>query len=125
MSKHYLVVDDCNINRLVIKIILQKINNETKISEASDGCQVITLIKEGNTYDIIWIDLQMPDIDGIECTKKLREEHNYKGIIIGITAHADDETKEKCVAAGMTSMIAKPVNEAIIRKTINKFNTKS
>ena len=118
MAKNYLVVDDCSINRMVIKIILKK--NVCNVSEVNNGQSVIDLIKNGNTFDIIWIDLQMPDMDGIECTKILREEYNYKNHIVGISAYADDETKEECIKSGMDYMIPKPINEHQINKIISK-----
>lgn len=118
MTKNYLVVDDCSINRMVIKILLKK--NDCEVEEVCNGNSVIDLIKKGKSYDIIWIDLQMPDLDGIECTKLLREEYNYTGYIIGISAFADDETRENCIKSGMNNMIPKPINEHQINKIIEK-----
>jgi hypothetical protein len=119
MDNTFLIVDDCMINRLVIKIILQK--SGCVVTEASDGTVVIDLVSKGNMYEIIWIDLQMPIIDGIECTKVLRNVWNYKGIIIGITSHADSETHDACMKIGMNGVIPKPITEDKILHTIAKY----
>lgn len=118
-SKTFLVVDDAVINRMVVRILLQK--NGHTVLEAEDGKDVIELIKEGNTYDIIWIDVNMPIIDGVECTQILRNQYNYKGVIIGITGYADQESYNDCMNVGMNDYIVKPIDEAALTNMITKY----
>jgi len=118
-DKKFLVVDDCFINRIIIKTLLEK--NNFKVDEAEDGKEVVNLIEEGKYYDIIWLDIQMPILDGIECTKRLRSLLNYSGKIIGVTSYADRRSYESCICAGMNDVIAKPITEESIINIAEKY----
>lgn len=121
-DKLLLIVDDNKINRMAIRILLDK--NEFIIEEADDGIEVITLIKN-KEYDIIFLDVEMPIVDGIQCTEILRNELEYKGMIIGITSHVDYETFHDCIKAGMNDVIMKPITEKSIIECIkNNLNWK-
>ena len=115
----FLVVDDCSINRMVIKILLEK--NGYYVEEAEDGMDVINLIKGDEIFDIIWIDMEMPIIGGVECTKILRGKYNYDGVIVGITSHADELSIEQCIKSGMNDVIIKPIKEETIIGFANKY----
>src|SRR5579885_2912460 len=110
-EKLLLIVDDNKINRMVIRILLER--NGYIIEELDDGADVISIIKN-KKYKIILLDVEMPIIDGIECTQILRNELNYNGIIIGITSHVDFETYMDCKKAGMNDVITKPITEKSI-----------
>lgn len=119
MANKYLVADDSTINRLIIKNFLEK--NGNFVEEANDGNHVVNLINEGKKYDIIWMDIQMPEMDGIDCCKKLRNELKYHGTIIGITSHVDNELILLCLQSGMNDIISKPILENTINQTINSY----
>lgn len=123
MNKKFLLADDCAINRFVIKIILEKYKYD--IVEASNGQEVLNFIENGNIFDIILMDIQMPIIDGIECTKILRNKLNYEGIIIGVTAHIDNETYDKCIEHGINEILAKPVTNDRIYYVTQKYLNKT
>lgn len=116
---NHLIVDDCNINRLVIRTLLKR--GKFTTHEATNGLDVIKLIKEDNKYDIIWIDVKMPKMDGIECTKTLREDYKYDGTIIGITGQVDIDTINNCKDVGMNDIIPKPVTFDKIMEIANKY----
>jgi len=117
--KKFLVVDDCYINRIIIKTLLER--NNYQVDEAADGKKVLDLIENGKCYDIIWLDIQMPIVDGIECAKRLRNILNYSGKIIGVTSYADKKSYESCISAGMDDVIAKPITEENIIEVAKKY----
>lgn len=115
-----LVVEDNELNQFLVQSLLQKYNAYVKV--ASDGVQAIeTLTKM--SFDIILMDIQMPNMDGYEATQKIRANFKHHIPIIAMTAHALVGEKEKCQSAGMNDYITKPIriNDLIncIQKVIN------
>lgn len=104
-----LVVDDNKINLYVAKNLLElyEINPKCVIS----GAQAIKAVEKFDTYDLILMDYMMPQMDGIEAMKKIREDHpEYLEIpIIAFTANAVEEARELLLREGMDDFIAKPV----------------
>jgi len=120
---HHLIADDNELNRLVVKILLEK--NGFKIDEAENGNQVIEKTKSDlDKYSIIWLDIEMPEMDGIQCAKKLRNDLKYDGTIIGITGHVDSDSVSACKNAGMDSIIAKPMSEENLMDNVRFFSKK-
>lgn len=107
---HVLVVDDDTINRTVISTILQKLN--ATVTNAVSGVEAIALFD--NQFDIILLDCQMPEMDGYETARQwrtLERERDKPAIpILAFTAHPFEETRRKCLAAGMNQMLTKPIN---------------
>lgn len=117
MKKH-LIADDNDLNRLVIKIHLE--NNNCQVTEVPNGKEVVELIDKGNEYDVIWLDVNMPVLDGIECASILRNKYKYKKPIIGVTSNNDNDTLHNCAKNGMNDMLIKPFFEEDIVKLINQ-----
>lgn len=118
-SSNHLIVDDNELNKMIFSILLKK--NGYTSSKCSDGLQVIDLIKKNNKYSIIWMDVEMPNLNGIDATSYLRTKLNYTGKIIGLTGHADNLTKQKCFEAGMNDIIVKPIIEKTLIQLLNKI----
>jgi len=104
INKLILIVDDNRINCVVTKRILQ--TKGYRCDVAKDGFEAIELVKS-NTYDLILMDINMPEIDGIETTKRIRLTHK-KTPIIALTAVEEDQIKDKIKEAGMNDFIIKP-----------------
>lgn len=104
-----LVVDDHPINLLFMRKALTKIGLKN-IDEASSGAEAIEKARSKN-YTLIFMDCQMPEIDGFECSQKIRESGlNIITPIIAVTADAMKGAKEKCLNSGMNDYISKPIN---------------
>ncbi|MCB5306959.1 response regulator [Yersinia massiliensis] len=101
-----LVADDHPNNRLLLRRQLDKLGYH--IDEAIDGVQALELIKR-NSYDLLITDINMPNMDGITLTRHIRG-FNQDIVIWGLTANAQAEEKERCLAIGMNLCLFKPVN---------------
>lgn len=106
---HILIVEDDKVNQIVLSKAIK--NEKHLVSIASNGLEALKLIKK-KKFDLILMDIQMPKMDGIQTTRKIREmekETKEHIPIIAITAHALKGDKEKFLASGMDRYIAKPV----------------
>lgn len=104
-----LVVEDHPAAAKITKKILSDLQYHVDI--AGSGDIAINYIEQ-NSYDIIFMDIGLPDIDGYEITRKIRSNNNSKNIytpIIGLTAHASSENKKECIEAGMNAVFTKPL----------------
>ena len=112
-----LVVEDMALNQLLMKTILVGFGFELDI--AGNGKIAIEKLQT-NTYDIILMDLQMPEMSGFEATAHIRNTMNSQTPIIALTADVTTVDVEKCKAAGMNDYIAKPVDEKLLYSKIIK-----
>ena len=116
---HLLVVEDNPINQMVVKEMLDLPG--ISIDIANNGLEALDQLKT-RTYDAVLMDIQMPEMDGIEATKKIRRTLNIKRLpIIAMTAHAMYGDREKCIAAGMNDYISKPIDRNLLITTIQKY----
>ncbi len=106
-----LVAEDIALNQLLIKIILEGFGFETDI--AANGKIALEFLQK-NKYDIILMDLQMPEMGGYDATAIIRNELKLTIPIIALTADVTAVDVEKCIAMGMNDYIAKPINEELL-----------
>jgi len=105
-GRRVLVVDDEPINREVAKFQLEDI--DLVVDTAEDGAEAVTLAQE-TVYAAIFMDMQMPKVNGLEATRKIRQLAGYqKTPIIAMTANAFAEDKAQCFEAGMSDFLTKP-----------------
>jgi protein-histidine pros-kinase len=111
-----LVVEDNAVNQLVVVRILQKDGYEVRT--AADGREALALF-EVEKPDVILMDLQMPNMDGLEATRCLRASEAGRDVpIIALTAHAMAGDREKCLQAGMNAYLSKPVQAEALRRLL-------
>ncbi len=110
-----LVVEDMALNQLLMKTLLDDFGFERDI--ASNGKKAIEKL-ETKDYDIILMDLQMPEMNGFECTEYIRNTMNSKIPIIALTADVTTVDLAKCKSVGMNDYIAKPVDERLLYSKI-------
>ena len=106
-----LLVDDNRINRKVGQKLLAK--NGYVIDLATGGAEAVGLAAHGN-YDVVLMDIEMPEMDGIEAARKIREtlDSEHRPFIVALTANAQASARETYVGAGMDDYLSKPVVEA-------------
>ncbi|MCU0428786.1 MAG: PAS domain S-box protein [Cytophagaceae bacterium] len=120
---HILVVDDNQVNRMVATEILKKAG--CRVSVATNGLEAIEMVQK-NTYDLIFMDIQMPKMDGITATEKIKGL-GIKDLppIIAMTAYAMEDDRQKFLKAGMDDYIPKPIkSEVLINKISEKLKIK-
>jgi len=110
-----LVVEDIALNQLLMKTLLDDFGFECEIAE--NGKIAIEKIKN-NSFDIILMDLQMPEMNGFEATEYIRNKMKLKIPIIALTADVTTVDLAKCKAVGMNDYIAKPVDERLLYRKI-------
>ena len=113
-----LVAEDMPLNQLLIKIILQGFGFEIDIV---DNGKIAIEHLQKNTYDIILMDLQMPELNGFEATAFIRHEMNSQTPIIALTADVTTVDVGKCLSVGMNDYISKPIDEDILYNKIVKY----
>ena len=113
-----LVVDDVEANIFVAKGLL--VPYELKIDSAVSGFDAINKIKKGNIYDIVFMDHMMPEMDGIEATRQLREM-GYDKPIVALTANAVMGQAEVFIKSGFDDFISKPIDVRQLNLVLNKF----
>jgi signal transduction histidine kinase/CheY-like chemotaxis protein len=103
-----LVADDNLVNQKVAKRMLERLGHTVAL--ANDGKEALSAIKTAS-FDLVMMDVQMPEMDGLEATRCIREWEAGKTRIpiIALTAHAMNSHREECLAAGMDSFLAKPI----------------
>ncbi len=119
-----LLVEDNNVNRLLISHMLKRKNWE--ITEAMNGVEACELVRNSD-FDIIIMDLQMPEMDGFEAAKEIRKIESETGKripIIILTAFAN-EFNEKFRKSGLTeAYLTKPVNQDLLYELVHKLTGK-
>ena len=116
-----LIVEDNAVNSLLAKVIINRIAPQAIVSEAINGLKAVEFCKS-NIPDIILMDIQMPEMNGYEATKCIRELPNFaRTPIIALTAGNLKGEREKCLKAGMSDFVAKPIVENDIRLVLKKW----
>ncbi|PKQ63570.1 hypothetical protein BZG02_09380 [Labilibaculum filiforme] len=121
-TKNYsiLLVEDNKLNQTVVKFTLKRFGYF--IDVANNGLEAIEKFKNGN-YDFILMDIMMPEMDGIEATKAIRNLEEGKLIpIIALTADIMIANEEKCLNSGMNGHIAKPFEIDNLFKVLKSLN---
>jgi CheY-like chemotaxis protein len=104
---HILFVDDFPTNIQIALKLLQ--SSGYKIDTAQDGEEAVRLFSSKGPYDLIFMDLQIPKLDGYEAAKKIRElEDESRVPIIAMTAYDMEGVRDRCISSGMDDFIAKP-----------------
>jgi CheY-like chemotaxis protein len=113
-----LLVEDDLYNQKILNLFLKKIGLKADI--ANNGAEAIEMLRL-KSYEIIFMDIQMPIMDGITATKKIRQEIENQPWIIALTANAYEEDRLKCLEAGMNEFITKPVQIENIVQAIDRY----
>ena len=121
-GKKILLVEDNELNREIATAIMQEIGLDVDIAE--DGTDAVNIMSsaEGRSYDLIFMDIQMPKMDGYTATREIRTLKDPKCAnipIVAMTANAFEEDREKAIRAGMNGHIAKPISTEVILEKLS------
>lgn len=117
-GKRLLVVDDAVENSLIFQKYLASAGSQVDV--ANDGRAALQLIGE-KEYDLVLLDIQMPELDGFQVLKILREENNYFKPVVALTAHAMEEQKRENLRAGFDGHISKPVSSEVLIDSVSSY----
>ena len=123
-GKKVLLVEDNELNREIATEILKSLG--LKVDYAADGMEAVEIMSSeaGNQYDMIFMDIQMPKMDGYTATREIRTLNDSKKAnipIIAMTANAFDEDRKKAIKAGMNGHIAKPIDVNVILQNLDRI----
>ena len=123
-SKKYpleiLVAEDNLINQKVILTILRKLGYKPTLAE--NGARAVDEARD-KQYDIILMDMQMPEMDGVQATHFIRQNLESQPIIIALTANTTAEDREQCLLSGMNDFMSKPVRLEDITNRLEKWSS--
>ncbi|MEL7341589.1 MAG: response regulator, partial [Bacteroidota bacterium] len=117
-GKKILVADDEPFNRVLIEILLQKM--EIKADLVENGAEAIDKLRE-KSYDLVLLDLQMPEKDGFEVARETRAEISKELPLIAVTATATKNEADLAKEAGMNELLLKPFEEKDLHRVLNKY----
>ncbi len=123
LNVRVLVVDDRRDIRFLTQHFVRQVGGEVLLAENGKEALLITDQERtaGRALDIILMDVQMPEMDGITATRHLRES-NYKGPIIALTANAMDSDREACLSAGYTDYLSKPIDATQLIDMLRRYS---
>ncbi len=124
-TAHLLLVEDNEINQLIAEELLSTVGYSVDI--ANNGQEALEML-EKQYYDLVLMDIQMPVMDGLTASQKIRQQEKFSNLpVIAMSAHAMSGDKEISLAHGMNDHITKPINPQVLYKSIqfwlNKGNT--
>jgi CheY-like chemotaxis protein len=119
MALKILIVEDYPINREILGEMLSELGHVT--TGVGDGTEAVALIRSGQTFDLVFMDREMPTMDGVEATRIIRAlPGQSRMVIIGISASSDVNHRE-CLEAGMNDTLGKPFTEQDLGRIIHKW----
>jgi CheY-like chemotaxis protein len=116
-----LIAEDDEISVKLLEIAVRIFNEN--VLKASTGVETVQVCRDSPDIDFVLMDIQMPDMDGYEATRQIRQ-FNKDVIIIAQTAYALAEDRERAIAAGCNDYIAKPYGQALLTTLMEKYLTK-
>jgi signal transduction histidine kinase/DNA-binding response OmpR family regulator len=115
-----LVVEDNEINRIVASKMLEL--HGIDVTTADSAAYAIASVRQGKRFDIVFMDVQMPEMDGLAATRALRAMPQGAGlVIVAMTAHALVGDRQRCIAAGMDDYLSKPLSPQALRSCLQRW----
>lgn len=115
-----LLTEDNEINQQIAVELLEGVG--AKVDVANHGGEAVEKLFQGAQYDVVLMDIQMPEMDGYQATAKIRSDSRFAQLpIIAMTAHATTEERQRCLDAGMNNHVAKPIDPVLLYETLGKY----
>lgn len=120
LPMNVLIVDDNEVNQLLATSVFTKLGYQADV--AGNGREALKAVEQKN-YELIMMDVQMPEMDGLEATKLIRIRNDGNPVIVAMTANAMEGDREECLVAGMNDYISKPIKLEEMITIIKKWGT--
>jgi two-component system sensor histidine kinase/response regulator len=123
-SARILLAEDNLVNQRLVRRILEKEGHHVVV--VGNGLEAIASLREG-TFDMVLMDVQMPEMDGFEATKAIRKSETLSGAhipIVALTAHAMKGDQDRCLAAGMDAYLSKPIHATDLLNIVQSYGKK-
>ena len=114
---HVLVAEDSQAGRMLTSLLLKRL--DLQVTTTGDGKETVQKAL-GQPFDLIFLDIQMPNMDGYDVTRTLRRE-GIATPIVAVTAHATDGDREKCISAGCSDCLSRPINRKELVGILSKY----
>lgn len=116
-----LVAEDNPANQMVIKLMLQNLGH--RIEVANNGIEAVEAVRLA-PYDLVLMDMQMPELDGLDATRQIRSLEGKQSAlpIIALTANAMERDRQLCLSAGMNGFLSKPISRAALASALVEFS---
>jgi CheY-like chemotaxis protein len=116
-----LLAEDVDVNATIASRFIERLGHQVEV--ATNGLHALELLESGN-FDLVLMDIEMPEMDGLEATRRIRESSppDQPPIpVIAMTAHAVGEIQQKCRAAGMDDYISKPLEPERLQRVLEQY----
>ena len=120
-SLRILVAEDNPVNKKLAATMLEKMGH--RVTLASNGAEACVTF-DNATFDLVFMDVQMPEMDGFEATRRMRQREQNAGThvpIVAMTAHAMSGDRERCLDAGMDDHVTKPISRKVLEETVERY----
>ncbi|MCB9651799.1 MAG: response regulator [Deltaproteobacteria bacterium] len=111
-----LVAEDNAINRRVVEGLLKRLGVTATV--VHDGLEAVAAVEAERAWDLILMDVQMPNMDGLEATRRIRALHPNQHRIVALTASVAEADRKSCIDAGMDAVLAKPIEPAELSRVL-------
>ena len=121
-SVRILLVEDNPVNQKLAVAMLKRMGH--RVTLANNGAEACVIF-DRDPFDLVLMDVQMPEMDGFEATRRLRQRERETGIrvpIVAMTAHAMSGDRERCLDAGMDDHITKPISRKVLEETVMRYS---
>lgn len=114
-----LVVDDNAINRRVLAGMVRALGCE--VAMAGDGSEAIEQIQKDQSFQLVFMDCEMPGMDGFEATRQIRRRWGTSVPIVAASAYTSDDDQQRCIECGMNDFMSKPLKRPAVRGVLEKW----
>ena len=121
-SLQILVAEDSRLNRAVVKLTLERLGH--RVETVANGREALEAVKR-QAYDVVLMDVRMPEMDGLEATRQIREyealrQNGKRSFIVALTADVLTGDREKCINSGMNDFLSKPLNPEALKAVLER-----
>lgn len=121
MAKYkILIVEDEDINYMYLETLILDMKDKFTVLHALDGIEGVNFVKKENDIDLVLMDLRMPEMDGFQATKLIKDLRPLVPVVVQ-TAYLSSEDRQKAATAGCDDFISKPISEDTLRLILEKF----